>query len=444
MKMMNRRRMLQGLVGGAAVSVALPPLEAMLDGNGEALAGGVPLPKRFGVFFWGNGVRLDRWTPKQTGAGWTLTDELGPLYPVKDYVSVVSGMHILTGNERGHHGGTVGILSGAPMVSQPHPSSNYASTFSQPSIDQVIADSFAGRTPFKSIELGISRRVTDGEGTTLQYLSHRGPDNPCPPEYDPGKAFDRLFAPSGAVTRNRGLGKSVLDVVAEDTRDLRREVGPGDLRRLDQHLDNVRSIEKRLVTDWKRPRQCSPGKRPQAGGEEGGKEPLEEISEAMAHVVALALSCDLTRVFSLMFSGSVGGTVFWQVGADRGHHQLTHDEPKEQPLVHAATVFTMKQFARLLERLKETPDGAGNLLDRCAILASSDLAEGRPHSIKDYPILVAGRAGGKLRHPSVHHRAEGDNTSKVLLSLLRAVGLPLETFGKSGGHVTDSCTAIEA
>lgn len=441
---LDRRAVLRGALRGAAVAVALPPLEAMLDTGGDALASGAPLPRRFGVFFWGNGVRLDRWTPAETGPRWALTEELAPLAAVKDYVSVVSGMDIKTGHERGHHAGCVGMLSGAPMISQPHPSSGYASTFSKPSVDQVIADVWAGRTPFRSLELGVSRRVTDGEGTTLQYLAHRGPDNPCPPEYDPGRAFDRLFGGRSLAT-TRAVGRSVLDVVAEDARALRAQVGPADVRRLDQHLDSVRAIEKRLTSDWKRPPLCKlPDGRVEAPGEEGGKEPLEDINEAMCRVVALALTCDLTRVFSVMFSGSVGGTVFWQVGADKGHHQMTHDEPKDQPLVHAATVFTMKQLARLLETLKETSDGAGNLLDRTAILATSDLSEGKPHTIRDYPILVAGRAGGRLRHPGVHHRGNGDNTSRVLLSLLRAVGLPRREFGHLGGRVADGCGAIEA
>jgi hypothetical protein len=92
------------------------------------------------VFFWGNGVRLAQWNPAKRGADWALSDELAPLAGLKDYVSVVSGMEIKTGNEQGHHAGSVGILSGCPMVSQPHPTSAYASTFSGPSIDQVAAE----------------------------------------------------------------------------------------------------------------------------------------------------------------------------------------------------------------------------------------------------------------------------------------------------------------
>jgi hypothetical protein len=221
-------------------------------------------------------------------------------------------------------------------------------------------------------------------------------------------------------------------------------VGGPDRRRLDQHLTNIREIEKRVAGEWQRPPRCAPGAWPGTFHEEDGKEPIEAIHAAMSRLVALALSCDQTRVFSLQFAGSVANTVYWQVGEDKPHHQLTHDEAGEQPVVHAATVFVMHRFARLLQELKDTPEGAGNLLDSAAILASSDTAEGKEHSIKDYPILVAGRAGGRLQHPGIHYRSDsGENTSKVLLSLLRAVGLRLDRFGAKGGQVDAGLSAIE-
>src|SRR5687767_7239089 len=244
-KKLERRTVLRGLLGGAAVSVALPTLESMLNGNGTALAAGGKLPRRMGVFFWGNGIRHKFWVPAQRGARWNLSDELEPLAPVKKYINVVTGMRVKTGNEQGHHAGTVGILSGCPMVSQPHPSSAYASTFSGPSIDQVAAEVIGKGTPFKSLEVGVSRQVTENEGTTLLYLSHRGPDAPNPPEYDPARVFDRLFG--AGLARERELGRSVLDAVAEDARTLTRKVGGKDRRRIDQHLENIREIEKRVA-----------------------------------------------------------------------------------------------------------------------------------------------------------------------------------------------------
>jgi hypothetical protein len=310
-------------------------------------------------------------------------------------------------------------------------------------------------TPFRSLEVGVSRRMTENEGTTLLYLSHRGPDNANPPECDPERVFDRLFGAAGrlgtagggqsALASERAVGRSVLDAVAADTQALHARVSAGDRHRLEQHLQNIREIEKRVASDWRRPAQCRIGAWPSAAREREGKEPLAEVNEAMCRMVALALSCDLTRVFSLQFSGSVGGTVYWQVGADKPHHQVTHDEEGEQPQVHASTVFVMKQFARLLETLAATPDGAGHLLDRSAILASTDTTQGKEHTIEDYPIVVAGRAGGALRYPGVHYRSDGkENASKVLLSVLRAVGLRLPRFGSKGGEVDTALSAIEA
>src|SRR5687767_4806391 len=101
-------------------------------------------------------------------------------------------------------------------------------------------------------------------------------------------------------------------------------------------------------------------------------------------------------------------------------------------------------FGILLEKLKAMPEGAGNLPDNCAILASSDCAEGKSHSNKDYPILVAGRAGGKLKFPGIHHRAPGENSNQVLLTMLRAVGLPQASFGINNSLTSTGCAAIEA
>jgi len=455
---LNRRTVLRGALGGVGISVGLPPLEAMFNANGTAYAqSNAAIPKRLGLFFWGNGVKLDRWVPSTTGAGWTPSPSLQPFATagVKDYVNVVTGMNIKSGNERGHHSGLTGIMSGAALIAEPHPNSNYVSTYSQPSIDQVAAGVIGTTTRFKSLEVGVSKKVVDGEGTTLHYLSHNGPDSFNPPEYNPVNVFNRLFGtdfvpPMGGtpvVEVTKTLRKSVLDAVLADMNTLKGRVGATDKIRLDSHMNNVRSLENRLVpatptlppgsTACVRPAQ--PTKPSTSGGE-----PIKATNKAMSDLIAMALACDQTRVFSVMFTGSVGYTVFSDIGITTGHHDLTHDEAGDQPQVQASTVYTMEQFAVLLAALKAIPEGAGNLLDSCAILASSDTADGRDHSITNYPILIAGSTGGKLKYPSVHYKSNGENTTMVLLSILRSVGLSLTEFGTGGGRVTASCTAIEA
>jgi hypothetical protein len=457
----KRRTLLRGLLGSSAVSVGLPTLEAMLDRHGTALAQGTALPLRLGVFFWGNGVRLKFWNPAAQGPGWALSPALEPLAPVKDYLNVVSGMDIKIPPSQGHHTGEVGILSGYPLVSQPKGGAPFRSTFSAPSIDQVAAAELGKTTRFRSLELGISRRVNTREGTTLQFISHNGPDSANPPTYEPAALFNRLFGADfkppvggtvdpGALEKATAMRRSILDAVRGDLDGLKRRVSAGDKTRLDQHLENIRAIERRLQDPAA------------AGGGQGGiagcatppaagtfpdtaqGEQLEPIMTAMSDLLTVALACDQTRAFSVMFSGSTATTVFWQVNVSRGHHQLSHDEAGDQPQIQATTVFTMKMFNILLSKLKATPEGTGNLLDRCAILASSDCAEGKSHANRDYPILVAGRAGGRLKFPGIHYRGPQQNPNQVLLTMLRAVGVEKASYGINNSLTNVGCAPIEA
>ena len=448
----SRRTVLRGVLAGTAVSVGLPPLEAMFNGNGTAYAAGAALPKRLGVFFWGNGVKVDRWLPTGTGAMWTPNVEMAPLAAVKDYVSVVSGMQVLTGHEQGHHAGAVGILSGAPMVVQPANGAPFRSTFSAPSIDQVAAAVIGKDSKFKSLEVGISKALNKNEGTTLQYLSHNGPDMPNPPEYDPVKLYNRVFgtgfqAPNAqpVVDVTLALRKSVLDAVAGDITALRGRVGATDAMRLEEHMTNVRALENRLTGMTVLPAACKAPTTPAAIVSSGGKEALEDYTKAMSGLLAVAMACDQTRVFSMFYSGPTASTVFWEAMQTGGDHERTHDETGNQPLVSASRVFIMQCFADLLSALKAIPEGAGNVLDNIAILGSSDVSDGQAHTLTDYPILVAGGGGGFLKHPGVHYMSTTkENTSTVLLSVLRAAGMTLTEFGVKGGLVMNSCAGIEA
>ncbi len=457
----SRRTVLRGSLGGAAVAFALPPLEAMFNANGTAYAQGAPLPRRMGIFFWGGGMKADRWVPPTTGAAWTPSPALEPLATagIKDYVSVLTGMNIKTGNPQGHHAGQGGILSGVPLVVQPKGTAPFKSTFGGPSLDQIVANAVGMTSKFKSLEVGVSSRVNGAEGTTLHYLSHTGPDSPLPPLYDPAKVFDRMFTgftppataggatPTPVVDATLALRKSVLDAVLPDIAALRGRASAADKVRLDQHLANVRSIENRLTSTPAAPppsKSCALPAKPVAFTDKSNHELVEERTKAMADLIALSFACDLTRVATMMYSGGTNETLFWQVNATDGHHAMTHDEPGDQPLVHACTVFTMQCFAHLLVALKGISEGAGNVLDNTVIYASSDVADGKAHTITNYPLLVAGRGGGFLKYPGVHYKSSGENTNLALLSVLKAAGLPLTSFGTGASAVTASLTGIEA
>jgi hypothetical protein len=454
-KAIDRRAALRGILGGLSVAIALPPLEAMWArknafGQAERI-------QRLCLWFWGNGNKVDRWVPAQTDTSWT-SPALQPLAnsAIKEYVNIVTGMDVKSGNERGHHSGWCGMLSGAAILPQDHPNSNYKSTFRQASIDQVLATELAPTTRFRTLELGVSNKVAQGEGTTTTYMSHNGPDSPNPAEYDACKAFDRVFA---GVTTMPGtsppltdaaqtLRKSVLDAVMTDITRLQNRVGTADRQRLEQHLTNIRSIEQRIqTTTTPPPASCGMQTRPAAVGDSRNQENVQKRNELMSDLLAVTFACDLTRIASVHFSGSFGFTQYWQADAaiTTGHHDLTHNEAGDQPLVQKSTVFIMQQLEYLLRKLKATVDVDGrSVLDNIALLASSDVSDGKAHSIKNYPIVVAGGGSGFLKTPGIHYKSSGENTSNVLLTILRAAGSQAASVGGGTGLSTTPCTAIHA
>lgn len=456
---LKRRSFLRGLAYGTPVAVGLPILEYLLNENGDAFAqDGSALPRRFGVFFWGNGrgVQAERWNPAQVGTTWDLSPQLMPLTAYKQYVNVVSGLNVkLANSPQGHHRGSVGILSGWDFETQPANGAPYRSTFQKQSIDQVIADSTAALTPFRSLELGISQRVNKVEGTTLQFISHNGPDNANPQEYDPVKLFDRVFkgvtsGPVGGedpelIKKATEMKTSVLDSVLADLNGLEQRVGARDKARLEQHAENIRAIEKRLAGGGGgMGAQCTVPTRPSALANNPDGEPFVERTSALSSVLALALACDLTRVFTVHFSGSASNPVFHPLDITRGNHDISHDGAAGQDMIDRSTIFTMEQLGVVLGALMAGTEGDSNLLKQSAILVSSDTSDGSAHSVNDYPILVCGSAGGYFKNPSVHYRGKGESSSQVLLSLVRSMGIQASEFGGGESHVTESCAGIEA
>jgi hypothetical protein len=421
---MKRRTFLRGaLIGGASCTISLPILDVMLDDGGTALAGGTSLPNRFGVWFWGNGMRPERWTPGGT-VDWTPSEELAPLAGVKPWVSVVTGCEIKTGTHA-HHSGMTGIMTGAHLEQVGTTRDTIVSTFAYPSVDQVAAAAFEGLAPIRSLEFGITRFRGTDEGTTFQHLSHNGPNNVNPSEYSPSRMFRNLFAMP--VDSQIDLARqSVLDTVGQQIRALQPRVSRADRVRLEQHFESVRALEMRLAAGAA---SCAMPADPGDFPDVGGQEQIEQQNRAMSDLCALALACDMTRAFSMFFSTAGSGVIMWPVGAANSLHQINHDEPPPHNTVNAATVFTMQQLAYFLERLRDTPDAAGgNVLDNCSILCTSELSEGWTHRNDEFPILIAGRGRGRLRG-NVHHRTSRANTSIAVLTALRGAGIDAPSFG---------------
>jgi hypothetical protein len=434
---LKRRTFLRGLFGGGlAACVGLPILDAMLNSHGEAFADGQPFPKRFMTWCFGNGVRLDRWLPPDTGPAYTLSEELAPLADVKDYFTLLSGFENRAGYPLITHHEGMSAFSGHPMTEQ-------VGLFSKPggaTIDQVAAAAVGSATPFKSLELGVSRFVSTNEGPTLQFLSHKGTNEPCPPEYDPTALFARIF---GGFTpqqaKSVGLRVNVLDAVREDTDRLKKRVGTADRRRLDAHLEGIAAIQKQIKA---LPPVCT---FPPAPTEQNipvnGAESTAAVARVMSDLIAAAFACDLTRVASYMFTGPSGASRFAEISEPTMTvHGATHTT--YHYVVHECVLYAMGHFGYLLNAMKSQVEGTGNLLDNTVVFMTSDVAEGYTHSIVDVPIIVAGKGGGKIK-TGTHYRSPNlEPVSNVLLSCVQTVAPGVTSVGSKEGLSSTPCAAL--
>ncbi len=440
---LDRRTLLRGLLGGGVVTVGLPPLELFFNATGTAYADGCALPKRFGLFMWGNGVLPERWNPATQGSGdeWALSDQLEPLANFKQRLTVVGGMNVKAPNVIPHGSGPGGLLSGAPVIRKGE-GEDY--TFALPSVDQLIAMEIGGDTRFRSLEFGAS----PGAG-----LSFNGPDSRNPPEPSPHKLFERLFGVGFTLPGDEpiidptvALRRSVLDAVLGDAQRLHGKLGVSDQRRLDRHMDGIRDLERRLAKLEDDPPDMAACARPPLPESEypdvEGRAQLVDKNQALSDIVAMALACDQTRVFSNFVTSPLNNLLF--PGANAGHHRLTHDEEPPQHQVHEIVRHCMGRFADMLTALDAVDEGEGSLLDHCLVLGTSDVALGNTHTLEDYPIVLAGGACGTIKTDTHYRSPAADNASKVMLSIVRAMGISAPSYGAEDGLVSESLGAIEA
>ncbi|MEC8023006.1 MAG: DUF1552 domain-containing protein [Myxococcota bacterium] len=437
----TRRSMLRGLFAGGAVSLGLPTLEMFLNVNGDAFADGSSFPKRFVLWFWGNGVIPTKWTPETIGANWTPSEQLSALSDWTQDVSVITGFEVKVDNLKAHLSGPAGFFTGIDVKVQGDDSS-----FRAASLDQVIAQSIGGETVLRSLEVGIAPGV--------KGLSFNGVDSQNPPESDPVKLYQRLFGPTFTepgeelkIDPKLALRRSVLSAVMDDANALRQRLGANDKQRLEQHLDAVRDIEARLLKLESAPPNFEGCTRPAEPVPDeyltvDGRPPMPVRNAIMSDLISMAMACDLTRVVSVWHCDPVGDVLY--PGATSGHHQLTHDEPGDQPQFNEIVKSIVSHFGTFVGSLKSVGEGDGTLLDNSVVLGCSDCGLARTHQIDEYPILVAGRGGGRLK-TGLHVRSDvKDSASKVPLTVMQALGMPVTEYGQDGTHVSSGLSELEA
>ncbi|MBX3245950.1 MAG: DUF1552 domain-containing protein [Myxococcales bacterium] len=437
---LSRRTFLRGsLVGGATVAVGVPLLEAMMNLGGTALADGGALPRRFVLWFWGNGTHPGAWAPTTTGAGWEPTPLLRGLAPVREYVNVVSGTSLPVRRRNNPHvEGAVGILAGGNPVIDPA----YASesndwdfmTVSGPTVDEVAAD-VLGPARFRSLVLAVTPlHGVRGPGTAVRYTSHRGPYLYNEPTFDPGAVFDMLFGverPPDGPTPEDLARASVLDAVLDEARSLEGRLGASDRTRLEHHLDAVRDLERRVRGEGgSSPSACETPERPASAASYRAR------ARIMAELSAMAFACDLTRVVSMEFSSPASHSGYPDIfptglvhnGSPISFHEYEHNVGYSAN-TRTGLQYFVDVFGDFLVALRDVEEGDGNVLDRSLVLGTSELSGGAEHSFGDFPLLVAGRAGGALRYPGAHVRLERAMAQQIPFTCLRALGWTGESWG---------------
>lgn len=428
-KRFPRRTILRGLLQGSALSVALPVLNVFLNDKGTALAAGGPLPLRFGTWFWGCGMTPERWNPATEGRNYELTPELRAIAEHKDYVSVMSGFNVpLDGRpNQVHHSGVIGTLTGnAP--SEPD-------EFVSPSLDILIGDVMGGGTRFRSLEIACN-------GDPRHSYSRRSTSSINTSMVSPLDLYKRIFGPefqdpnSGEFEPDPKLmlRQSVLSAVKEDRQRLMKAVGSHDRARLDEYFTSVRQVEQQLEILLREPEPLEACAIPDTPAETAQGTEIETAMtnhRLMSQLLAMALACNQTKVFNVVFS--YGASALRKAGSNTTHHQLTHEEPVDSKLGYQpkATYFaerSMEAWAEFLGILKAVPEGDGCLLDNCLVLAHSETSLAKTHDVFGLPLMVAGKAGGRVRS-GIHVKGNGDPVTRVGLALQQVMGVQVERWG---------------
>jgi hypothetical protein len=431
--------MLRGILGGTAVSVALPFLDCFLNEQGTALASGAPLPLVFGSWFQNLSLNPGRWKPDRIGAGFQNNVELKVLDPFRERMNVISGAkYFLDGRPLETHVSGVQI---ATMGSLP-----FGAT-SDPSLDTFIAEVIGPRTRFRSVDIALSggrQSLSRGKGGVIN-----------PSEPSPAALYARLF---GADFRDPNAAnftpdphdmarRSVLSALTDERRQIMTHVGASDRARLDAYFTSVRQVEQQLDIALTAPAPIESCRKPElAPQDEPGKTvgAVEKNNKLFAQLMAHAIACDQTRVFNVNF-GTQG---LRTPGGVRDWHSLTHEEPIDPQLGYQKDVtwfinFATGTFAQFLHELDSYREGGGSVLDRAVVLWQTDHGYARTHTMDDLPILTIGGGAGRLK-TGMHVVATGDPTARVGLTVQQAMGVSINSWGRLSNKTSKPLTELLA
>jgi uncharacterized protein DUF1552 len=439
-KCLSRRAVLRGL----GVTLALPWLDSMVPAL-TALGKTDPAPaRRLGVFYVPNGMSMGYWWPKAEGVLLELPPTLRALQGLKDQVLLLGGL----GDEAASKvkgAGAHSRSSGTFLTCVPFQAITDANVVAATTMDQLAAKELAKETQIASLELGLESAAIlgacDGASCALtNTISWSTPTTALPIENDPRALFERLFGLSGSTdpaaraARNR-RNRSMLDVLTEQVARLSELLGPGDQAKIDEYMDSIRDVERRIQKAEKQ----NARELPVVDQPMGIPSDYAEHATLMMDLLALAYQTDLTRVSTFMLAREVSSRAYPEIGVPDSHHPLSHHSNEELKLerLHKINEYHFQQFARLIEKLSKIQEGDGTMLDQSLFLYGSGISDSNAHSYDDLPLAIVGgkavgiRGGRYLRYP------KGTPLANLHITLLDKLGLHVGKFGDSTGPLAN-------
>ena len=438
-KHLDRRTFLRGAFGTA---IALPLLDAMIPAaTAQSLTAGRER-LRFGTVYMPNGIYPGMWHPEKTGKNFEFNKIMKPLEPYRDYLTTISQLKAPEGKkDMGgiHMGASSAFLNGAGPLSR---NGDFNIIESRKSIDQYIADAIAEDTPLRSLELGTedmgtSAGACDGYpciffNTMAWYDDH----SPLPVSVNPQVTFERMFGDPGTPEQRIArlhAKQSMLDSVMGETKRLQRMIGAKDNALLDEYLTNVRRVEDQLQKmDARSGALLNTSDAPI-----GIPEDFDQHMTITYDLLHLAFQGDISRVFSFMIGHEASGRSYAHVGVKEPHHSTSHHKGTPESLDQYARINTyqMVKLAEFLEKLKNTPDGDGTLLDSSIIYFGAGMSNGVVHDRHNVPAVLIGSANGRLQGNRHIAAAADEPTSNLLLGLADKFGAELDTIGIATGRL---------
>lgn len=428
-KSLSRRTVLRS--AGAALS--LPFLEAMLP----PMRGATKPVHRFEAFYVPNGMAMEYWTPKGDAEALNVPPILEPLTPYRDKLLMFSGIRASWNYI--HAGASGSFLTGTPRGGR-----NEIEIIADVSIDQMLGRQFERETQLGSLQLSLDPPANAGACTGnlscayLCTLSWRSQTQPLPMDWNPRTVFEKLFGDSGTTdwaARERRLRqhKSILDSVNEKLTGLRRELGPGDQRKLEEYTDSVRDIERRVqMAEAQRDVELPAYDQPL-----GAPATFEEHLRLMFDLKLLALRADLTRVIAFMLAKEQSPRPYPQIGVPEAHHPLSHHNNVQELVDQMSKInrYHAQLFAEYVKSLAETQDGDGSLLDHMTILYGAGISNSNAHSGENLPQMLVGGGAGTWKGGRHLKYTDRPSQANLLLTILDKFGYPADKVGGSTGKL---------